>query len=209
MTELTFTNDKISQLYDDIAPMHRRQEWFHDWVLGFKRQRRKLLAQAHGRVLDVACGTGENFEHYTYAQEVIATDLSVGMLSLAQERLNELNINKITLQQMDAQQLTFADNSFNTVVSAMSTCTFPDPLAALKEMQRVVKPSGRILLFEHGRSRWEWFGRFQDRRADKHYSMAGCRWNQEPADLVREAGLTIEKKGTTFAGVFTTMVVRP
>jgi ubiquinone/menaquinone biosynthesis C-methylase UbiE len=60
----------------------------------------------------------------------------------------------IDLREGDAEALQFADNTFDTVISALSTCSFYDPLAALKEMQRVCKPDGRILLIEHGRSQW-------------------------------------------------------
>jgi len=53
---------------------------------------------------------------------------------------------------MDAQALEFPDDSFDTVISSFSTCTFPDPIAALHEMERVCTPDGEILLLEHRRS---------------------------------------------------------
>ncbi|NIN33964.1 MAG: methyltransferase domain-containing protein, partial [Gammaproteobacteria bacterium] len=95
----------------------------------------------------------------------------------------------VDLHVMDAESLTFADNSFDTVVSALSTCTFPDPIAALREMNRVCKPTGQILLVEHGRSSLRPLAHYQDRNAHAHYEKsAGCRWNQEPDQLVMAAG---------------------
>ena len=108
---------------------------------------------------------------------------------------------------MDASALQFPDDSFDAVVSALATCTFADPIAALKEMERVCKPDGRILLLEHGRSRVRWLGRYQDRRAHSHFQAAGCRWNQEPVEIVKAAGLEILSADRSFFGVFHTMEV--
>jgi ubiquinone/menaquinone biosynthesis C-methylase UbiE len=77
----------------------------------------------------------------------------------------------------------------------------------LREMARVCKPDGQILLFEHGRSRWGWLAWIQDRTAQSHYNAAGCRWNQDPQALVRAAGLRVVEAERHLAGVFQTIVV--
>jgi len=102
---------------------------------------------------------------------------------------------------MDAENLGFPDQSFDTIVSSLSTCTFPNPVGALKEMARVCRTDGRILLLEHGRSNWERIGRWQDKRAPKHAEMLGCHWNREPLDLVREADLIPFTFHRTFFGM--------
>jgi ubiquinone/menaquinone biosynthesis C-methylase UbiE len=130
------------------------------------------------------------------------------MLDIARHKAENLGL-LLDLQVMDAQELDFADGSFDVVVSALSTCTFPDPVAALREMGRVVKPDGRILLLEHGRSSWRLLSRFQDRGAHRHFETAGCRWNQEPLDLVQAAGLTVTDHRRSFFGVFHAVEVRP
>ena len=90
---------------------------------------------------------------------------------------------------MDAGQLAFGDGTFDTVVSTLGTCTFPDPVQALREMRRVCRPGGRILLMEHGRSDWPSIATWQDRRAPKHAAFLGCWWNREPVENARKAGL--------------------
>jgi SAM-dependent methyltransferase len=109
---------------------------------------------------------------------------------------------------MDAEMLGFPAASFDTVVSAHATCTIPDPVAALREMGRVCRADGRILLLEHGRSTWPPLRWFQNANPDLLYG-GGCRWNQETQDLVREAGLTIISAHRVWFGVFHVIVAQP
>ena len=114
-----------------------------------------------------------------------------------------------TVHEMDAQELAFPDNYFDTVVSALSTCTFPDPVTAVDEMARVCKPDGEIRLLEHGRSRVGPIARFQDWRADAHYETAGCRWNQNPRDIVDHADVRVESSQRAFLGIITRFEATP
>lgn len=170
--------------------------------------RRNLLAQARGLVLEVATGTGKNFRFYPPSCSVIAVDLSREMLERARNKAGALD-RGYPLALMDAERLGFRDHVFNTVVSTLSTCTFPNPIQALQEMSRVCRPDGSILLVEHGRSDRGWAARYQDRRADAHARMTGCHWNREPVDLVREAGLRIVRAERRFLGMFHSIEARP
>ena len=130
------------------------------------------------------------------------------MLDSAQQKASALNLN-VQLKIMDAQNLEFPDGSFDTVTSALSTCTFPDPLQALQEMKRVCRTDGQILLLEHGHSSMRWLANYQDRHVLQHYQQnAGCRWNQDPLDLVRAAGLKILNNKRFGLGMFHAIVAR-
>lgn len=118
------------------------------------RYRRQLFPRAEGRVLDVACGTGTNLRYLPSSTNYVGIDISSKMLSRASDRFDRLEPGE-SLLEMDAQELKFEDNSFDTVISSMSTCMFIDPVRALDEMGRVCKPEGRILLLEHGRSSFD------------------------------------------------------
>jgi len=132
----------------------------------------------------------------------MAIDLSQGMLDIASQKATQLHL-KVQTQLMDAQKLDFADGSFDTVTSALSTCTFPDPILALQEMQRICRPGGLILLLEHGHSSLSWLANYQDRHVLPHYQQhAGCRWNQDPLELVKTAGLKILKSKRFGVGMF-------
>lgn len=203
----TFTTDDIRTMYNERAQDYQDKSWLLEGVLRGRKLRGQLFQRATGRVLDVACGTGVNFPHLARAEEIVGIELSPAMLKLAEQQAAEVST-PVQLHEMDATQLHFADASFDTVTSALSTCTFPEPVAVLREMARVCKPGGQILLFEHGRSRWGWFAWIQDRTAQGHYNNAGCRWNQDPQALVREAELRVVEAERHLAGVFHTLVVK-
>jgi ubiquinone/menaquinone biosynthesis C-methylase UbiE len=198
----TLTVAELQSAYDEIAPQYEKKIWFDQHILGVARQRKLWLSKAHGKILDVACGTGLNFPHFAPGSDITGIDLSPAMLDVARQNAAQLGLN-VNLVVMDAQKLDYADGSFDTVVSTLSTCTFPDPIQALQEMGRVCRRGGQILLLEHGHSSWSRIAGFQDRHAYQHYQEnAGCRWNQDPLDLVQEAGLNVVRSKRSVLGMF-------
>lgn len=207
MPPILALKEEIRQKYGKVAPRYDLLEAIPE-LLGMRRLRGSLLQRAAGKVLEVAAGTGKNLRYYSRDCRLTAVDLSPAMLEVARKRANRLGLH-ITFLVMDAEALAFPDQSFDTVVSSLSVCTFPDPVAALREMARVCRADGRILLLEHGRSDREWLGRWQDRRADRHAEYLGCRWNREPLDLVRQAGLTLLAARRVFFGIFHVLEATP
>ncbi len=200
------STDGLRDVYDDLAPRFERLDRLNRLLTG--RYRRRLLAGARGRTLDVACGTGENFPYLPADVDLVAVDLSPEMLDAAGRRADDLD-RDAGLRVMDAAALDLPDDGFDTVVSSLSTCTFPEPEAALREMMRVCRPGGRILLLEHGRSSVGPIARFQDWRAEAHFAAAGCRWNQEPLALVEAAGLSVRRADRRLLGVLTLVEAAP
>jgi len=196
----------IRESYAEYADRMHRLEWIDRVVMGRYRQAR--FGDVDGRVLDVACGTGTNFRYLPETVDLVGIDISPEMLANAADQLTELPIDG-TLREMDAQQLEFDDDSFDAVISALSTCTFPDPVAALQEMDRVCKPEGTIRLVEHGRSDVRPIAKYQEWRAEAHYARNGCRWTQEPREVVSEAGLEVRETTTGLFGTITTFEIRP
>ncbi len=170
--------------------------------LGVRRLRHEILQRASGKVLDVAAGTGKNFRYYPKAAcQITAADMSSAMLNIARRRADGLGID-VSFLMMDAEALGLIDKSFDTVVSSLTLCTFPEPVAALQEMARVCRTNGHILLVEHGRSDSKRLGRWQDLRADRHAAKVGCHWNREPLEIVLKAGLKVIDARRTFFGIF-------
>lgn len=203
-----FERSEWLAIHEGAAPGYRQGEWVREQLLGVARLRRALFGRAAGRVLDVATGYGINFGYLPGAASITATDFSPTMLSMAREQARRLGL-AVDLRQGDAERLDFEDGSFDTVISALATCSFFNPVVALQEMKRVVRPGGRILLLEHGRSDWPWLGRYMDRHAVSEIETGGCRWNQEPQALVREAGLRIISARRSLAGVFHSIEASP
>ena len=198
--------DDLRDLYADQAAWMGRMDWCNRLLTG--GYRRRLFWNARGRVLDVACGTGTNSRYLPDAVEYVGVDLSPAVLREAEASFDDLE-RGANLLEMDAGALEFPDDSFDTVISSLSTCTFPDPDAALGEMARVCKPDGRVLLLEHGRSNVGPIARFQDWRADAHYEKHGCRWNQEPTAVVAGTGLEVLSSRSSMLGIVTEIVARP
>jgi ubiquinone/menaquinone biosynthesis C-methylase UbiE len=197
---VNLTSQEISEKYNRFA------RWY-DWVegipdlLGVSRLRRKLLKRASGKVLEIAVGTGKNLEFYPEGCQITAVDLSSEMLNVARKRATKLRMD-VSVLLADAEALPFSDKCFDTVVSSLSTCTFPNPVAALKEIARVCRTEGQVLLLEHGRSNREWLGRWQDRHADQFAKPLGCHWNRESVELVRKGGLKVVEAQRVFFGIF-------
>ena len=178
---------QVRRRYDEMA-RNWRMLGIIDWLLMVKRLRRQHFAKATGTVLDVGCGTGENFEFLAGAGPIFALDLSTEMVEEARRRAGQLG-REVSLLAGDAQQLPFADDRFDTVISAFSSCTFPDYAAAFREMDRVTRPGGRILLLEHGRSSVGLIARRQDRNLERVYQRSGCRNNRDVLVDLAQAGL--------------------
>ncbi len=193
---------ELQNAYDKIADQYEKNIWFDQHVLGVARLRKRLLSKASGKILEVACGTGQNLTLFPPNGEIAAVDLSPKMLELA--RVNAINFGlNVNFSVMDAEKLEFADGSFDTIVSTLSTCTFPNPIKALQEIKRVCRSGGLILLLEHGHSNLPWLAKYQDRNEYQHYQdHAGCRWNQDPLDLVQSAGLKVLKSKRSILGMF-------
>lgn len=198
---------EIQRKYEEFARWYDFGEAMTEF-LAVGRLRQRLLQQASGKVLEIAAGTGKNLGYYPRICRITAVDLSPAMLQLARKRAMRLNLD-VDFLVMDAEALAFPDQSFDTVVDSLSLCTIPDPVVALREMARVCRWDGRILLVEHGRSSHEWLGRWQDRRADRHVEKLCCRWNQNPLDLVRQAQLLPTRVHRTFLGIFWMFEVSP
>ena len=150
----------------------------------------------------------EASEYLTEPVDLVGVDLSPAMLANAREELDRLD-RDASLCRMDAASLAFPDDNFDTVISALSTCTFPEPVAALQEMGRVCRPDGRILLLEHGQSDVGPVARVLDWRAETHYEQLGCRLTQEPLELVEAAGLRIVESRSALLGIVTAIEARP
>ncbi len=146
-----------------------------------------------GSVLEVSAGTGRNLDYYPKTIDSLAlTDLNASMLKIAQERRRIAGHAVPTFHVLDATQLSLPNHSFDTIVQTFGLCSSRDPVAALKEMKRVVKPGGSILLLEHGRSYYDWLNSALDKTAPQHAQRWGCHWNRDVGKLIKEAGMKVE-----------------
>jgi ubiquinone/menaquinone biosynthesis C-methylase UbiE len=201
------TKDEVKEKYNDFARWYDVVEALPEFF-GVRALRRGLAERVRGRTLEVAAGSGKNLRLLPEGIDLTAGDISKEMLRIADRKARKNGIEPYYAL-LDAENLPFLDNSFDTVISTLSSCTFPDPALAFQEMSRVCKPDGRILLLEHGRSSSRLIGWYQDKRADKHASQFGCRWNRHPVQIARDAGLQIVDCQTYFFDIFAVMEAKP
>jgi ubiquinone/menaquinone biosynthesis C-methylase UbiE len=191
--------DRTARIYDVMgAPM----EW-----MGGARRRRRVLSRARGRVLEVGVGTGASFEHYPAGGiELHGLDISEPMLRRARSRAARLGI-QVRLEQGDAEALPYADDSFDTVTATCVFCSVPDPVRGLRELGRVVRPDGRILLLEHVRPENPVLGRVFDLLSPLTRRLMGPEINRRTEANVVAAGLEIV--GVRRDGVWREIEARP
>ena len=161
---------------------------------GLREMRRRLLAEAQGRTLEIGAGTGLNHDLYPAAvTDLVLSEPSGAMAD--QLRAKVARAERATeVIEAPGEHLPFPDSSFDSVGLTMVLCTAPDPPAVLREIDRVLKPGGRFLFLEHVRSPDPGLARWQDRLATPWRLFGnGCNCNRDALAAIERSPLTIER----------------
>jgi ubiquinone/menaquinone biosynthesis C-methylase UbiE len=161
--------------------------------------KRRLFAKMHGAILMVAAGTGNDFRFFPMAQSIVAIDISPKMLERAEKKAAQYQ-GKIELRQMDVCQLPLPDSSFDSVVTVCTFCSVPEPVVGLRELYRVLKPGGHILMFEHVRSRIGPLGIFLDLMTPLSRRV-GPDLNRDTVGNVQKAGFRIRREENVYLDI--------
>lgn len=167
-----------------------------DWSLGaaeFGKYRRRALEPAYGETLEIGFGTGLNLPYYPEAVTKLTAIDSENMLEDRVERRIASCPIPVTKMRLDAQgRLPFGDHTFDTVVSTLTLCSIANTAPALSEIHRVLKPDGRFVFFEHGRSDDPKVAQWQDRfNPIQRVIGVGCNMNRRIDRLIEDAGFKI------------------
>ena len=152
---------QVKRAYKFYAPAY---DFIFDWIFNPGREAAiQLLDIRRGQqILEVGIGTGLNLPLYPSDCRIAGIDLSEEMLKKAQEKVVELSLDNVTLKAMDATVMDFGADEFDSAVATYTISAVPDPVGVLREMRRVVKPGGNIVLLNHFRSQGPLAGRFED-----------------------------------------------
>lgn len=168
--------------------------WFYDFsmwpieVLRARKWRRRLWDGVRGRALEIGVGTGAGLPCHPPGVEVVGVDASAAMLARARRQAERL-ARKVELICADLHSLPFLDRSFDYVLGSFVFCSVGEPLTALRELARVLRPGGELRLLEHVRPRSDRFTRVLDVLAP-HFSKRT--WELLPQagwEIVREEDL--------------------
>jgi phosphatidylethanolamine/phosphatidyl-N-methylethanolamine N-methyltransferase len=182
---------QVQRAYELYAPIY---DFIFDWIFAPGRAAavRQLGLEPNDVTLEVGIGTGLNLPLYPPTARLIGIDLSQEMLDKAVERVQTLAMPNVTLKVMDATALDFGDNEFDKALATYTISAVPDPVAVLREMRRVVKPGGVIVILNHFRSERKFAGRLEDLVAPV-CTRLGWKSNLAMNPLLAQVGLTPEQ----------------
>jgi len=138
-----------------VRDAYRRWAPVYDYTFGAvstagRRHAVEIINSSSGRVLEVGVGTGLSLPDYKKHLDIVGIDLAPEMLEKARERVKTENLAHVSgLHEMDASNLRFADNAFDTVVAMYVITVVPDPQKVMLELARVTKPGGEVMLVNH------------------------------------------------------------
>jgi ubiquinone/menaquinone biosynthesis C-methylase UbiE len=162
---------------------------------GAAEHRRELLAGLSGRVLELGCGNGLNFEHYPASvTEVVAVEPEPTMRAAAEDAAREARV-EVSVVDGVADALPADDESVDAAVASLVLCSVPDQGVALAELRRVIRSSGELRFYEHVQAHSQpmrGFLTFADRTFWPHVA-GGCRPARHTADAIAAAGFEIEE----------------
>ena len=172
----------IGRLYDFLAERSERA--------GTAELRRDLLASLEGDVVEIGAGTGRSLPYYERARRVVAVEPDPSMAKRIAIRLPEARV-PVEVVSASAEELPFADESFDAAVATFVLCSVGDPVRTLAEIRRVLRPDGRLVLLEHVRGSGR-LAAWQDRLTPVHRRVAGgCHLNRDTLATVARAGFEV------------------
>jgi ubiquinone/menaquinone biosynthesis C-methylase UbiE len=200
------TEAQVRQQYDHLASIYdQRWRWYITNTLSFLKTWVNLSAS--DRVLDIACGTGE-FERMVLSknptQQMVGVDISEEMLAIARQKLH--NAPNVSFQAGSASALPFPNQSFDVIVSANAFHYFDDPIAALAEVKRVLKPDGKVVILDWCKDFW--FCRVLDialQWTDSAHQQ--CYTRREFHNFLTSAGFDIDASAKVRFGIFWGLMV--
>jgi ubiquinone/menaquinone biosynthesis C-methylase UbiE len=200
--------ERVRSKYERISPFYDFMESILE-QLAFSRWRKKVFSYVQGEdILEVGVGTGKNLDFYPPGKKITAIDFSPRMLGKARNKARRKGLS-VDLVTMDVQNLRFAAQTFDTIIATFVFCSVPDPVQGLREIKRVCKKNGKIILLEHVRPRGALGGKIFDLFNPLTVKLMGVNINRNTVANVKKAGLNIIKEKNLFLDIVKLIVSSP
>lgn len=188
--------NRISSIYDFLKRGDMRR---------WKQIQIDFFSQLHGKILYVGIGPGPEIVNFPPGLDIVAIDLSRNMMELARERAANYK-GKFELINMNVESLGFPDNSFDSVLTVCVFCTVENPVQGLEELRRVLKPDGKLFMFEHVISKnpvyalsLKWFSLFTK-------MLSGTHLDRDTVANLGKAGFKIESNRNVYLDIVKTLI---
>lgn len=185
---MSHNTEKIKKRYDRAAKIYDIMEAPME-MMSLKKWRLDVMKELKGKVLEVGVGTGKNIEYYPEGIDITAVDFSEKMLNKAKVKA-ELHKKRVDFHIMDVENMEFQDNTFDTIFTTCVFCSVPDPVKGLKEMKRVCKSGGKIIMIEHVRSQGKILGLIMDMLNPLVVNSYGANINRRTVENVEKSGFS-------------------
>lgn len=191
MPNVTWERDSVEARYDRITRFYDALNFFVEWFAS--KRRKEILRYAKGNILEVGVGTGNSFKDYPPNRRIVAVDISQEMLRRARNKLKNYNGN-IKLRREDTQNLSFKDETFDTIFASWVFCSVADPIKGLSELRRVLKKDGQLLMLEHVRSRGKTLGYLMNKLNPLIAEHGVDNINRDTVENLRKAGFKVRQE---------------
>ena len=177
-------------------------------IIKLRDLRRSIMPRLNGKILEIGAGTGKNLEYYPKNANLTLTDPNYLMLNKAKSKAIKLNINARFFN-MSAEKLEFKNNSFDTVISTLVLCSVNYPLLSLKEIKRICKNNGTIVLLEHVRSKNKYIYNIQKLIQPMFTTFFGCHPDRDLLSYIEKANLKPTSiRNVWLNGIFKEIIIK-
>ncbi|SCU91442.1 LAME_0E12530g1_1 [Lachancea meyersii CBS 8951] len=206
-----------TDFYDFKASEYDEGVNFEEKAIFMGKRRKWLMKHCQGDVLETACGTGRNLKYadLTKINSITFLDASEKMMELTHDKFRKEfpNFKKAAFVVGKAENLVNLAAGgegqgvnpetrvkYDTIIEAFGLCSLEDPVRALRNFEKLLKPGGRIVLLEHGRGTYSFINKILDDRAEKRLETWGCRWNLDLGEILDDSGLEVVEENRTHLG---------
>ncbi len=198
----------IQKRYNRNARFYDIMESFVEKQL-YSKWRKKYFSPLKGKILEVGIGTGKNIDYLNDKAKVTGIDFSEKMLERARQKLIRSGRKNITLRQMDVEDLGFKNNSFDYVITSSVFCSVPDPIKGFKEIKRVLKPTGRLIMVEHVLSKNKFISFIENLFNPLVRAITGVNINRDTGQNITKSGMkTTKEKNLALFDVYRIFVIK-